>query len=163
MKTTLAALVLLTLVACGSPSESQPAAGGRGGGGAMPTTIDPESPVSCPPDCPDGGDNQPGPGKPKLVKPRPGMADLHPVGWDKAKPRGPRSVLVTYWSGVEPCNVLDHVDVVYRAKTIEITLYEGYDPAEPDAACIEIALLKGVKLTLDEPIDGRKLTDGAPS
>lgn len=131
-------------------------------GSDMPTAItpvDPESPVSD-----DGAvsDGMPAPGKPKMVTPRPGMKDLRPVGWDRAKVRGPRSVLVTYWSGVEPCNVLDHVDVTYNAKTIEITLYEGYDPDEPDAACIEIALLKGVKLTLEEPIDGRKLTDGAP-
>ena len=161
----LAGLVLLTLMACGSPTETEPGARARIGRSAMPTAItpvDPESPVSCPPDCPDGGDLEPQPGKPKIVEPRPGMKDVHPVGWDKAKARGPRAVLVTYWSGVEPCNVLDHVDIAYKAKTIEITLYEGSDPADPDAVCIEIALLKGVKLTLDEAVDGRKITDGAP-
>ena len=165
MKTTLAALVLLTLVACGSPSETQPGAGGRGGGstgspGSL-TPYDPESPVSCPPDCGDGGGDVK-PGKPKIVEPTPGMDDVHPVGWDKAKATGPRSVLVTYWSGVEPCNVLDHVDVVYNPKTVEITIFEGSNPADKNTACIEIALLKGVMVQLDEPLGGRKLTDGAP-
>ena len=165
MKTTIAALALIALVACGSPAETQPGARGSGGGsdgspGSM-TPFDPESPVSCPPDCGDGGGGDIEPGKPKIVEPRPGMDDIHPVGWDKAKVRGPRSVLITYWSGVEPCNVLDHVDVVYKEKTIEVTLFEGHDPSDEDTACIEIALLKGVELELDEAIDGRKIVDGA--
>jgi len=191
MKTTLAALVLLTLVACGSPAETQPGAGGPGGGsdgecrsepynpevdptppedvtnsdcepGSL-TPYDPESPVSCPPDCGDGavGDDLE-PGKPKIVEPRPGMEDLRPVGWEEAKVLGPRRLLISYWSGVEPCNVLDHVEVAYSADEVEVTLFEGSDPADKDGVCIEIALLKGVKLNLDEPLAGRKLTDGAP-
>ena len=101
-------------------------------------------------------------GRPEPVKPRPGMADLRPVAWEKARqtPDG-RHLRVVYWSGVEPCNVLDHVDVRYAEKKITVTLYEGSDPTQPDVACIEIALQKVVKLKLDEPVDGRKLVDGA--
>ena len=90
------------------------------------------------------------------------MTDLRQVSWEKARqtPDG-RHLRVVYWSGVEPCNVLDHVDVRYAKETITVTVYEGSDPTQPDVACIEIALQKVVKLKLDEPVDGRKLIDGA--
>ena len=96
------------------------------------------------------------------MRPRRGMADLRPVAWDKARRVSDgRSLRITYWSGVEPCNVLDHVDVEYTDSTIVVTLYEGHDPDGGDVACIEIALLKAVVVDLDEPVAGRKLVDGA--
>jgi hypothetical protein len=99
---------------------------------------------------------------PQMVKPRPGMADLHKVDWDKAKPRkNGRKILVSFWSGVEPCYVLDHFDVEYSAKTVTITLWEGHDPAHEDEACIEIALLKGTMVKLSEPLGDRQIVDGA--
>jgi hypothetical protein len=90
------------------------------------------------------------------------MDDLRPVPWDNARQTpGGRHLRVVYWSGVEPCNVLDHVDVDYGASKITVTLYEGSDPDEPDAMCIEIALQKVVRVALEEAVDGRKLMDGA--
>lgn len=120
----------------------------------------PEEPVTAPPapgaDVPDVG------GRPEPVRPRPGMADVRPVPWESARrtPSG-RSLRITYWSGVEPCNVLDHVDVEYEPSRIMVTLHEGHDPEAGDVACIEIALRKVVRVALQEPVDGRKIVDGA--
>lgn len=148
-------LILFLLGACGTSPDGG-AASGAGGSGSS----GPEEPVSSTPEP--GGDLGGASGRPQQVRPRAGMDNLRPVAWDKARPSADGDLLhVTYWSGVEPCNVLDHVDVRFREKTIEVTLYEGNDPAEPDTACIEIALLKAVKVRLDEPLDGRKIVDGA--
>jgi hypothetical protein len=98
----------------------------------------------------------------RLVEPRPGMEDLHPVSWEEAKVvGGGDTVLLTFHSGVEPCYVLDHATVVEDDKEIRITLYEGNDPKRRGAACIEIAVLKAVKVTLEEPVGDRKIVDGA--
>ena len=48
-----------------------------------------------------------------------------------------------------------------RATHVTITLYEGHDPDAGDVACIEIAVLKSVTITLDHPLDGRAIVDGA--
>lgn len=101
-------------------------------------------------------------GKPERVRPRPGMADVRRVPWEAARqiPDG-RHLRIVYWSGVEPCNVLDHVEIEYTPEEITVTLYEGSDPEQPDAVCIEVALRKVVRVALEEPIDGRKIVDGA--
>lgn len=96
------------------------------------------------------------------VTPRPGMADLYPMGWDRVDVADDdRTITVHFWSGIEPCYVLDHVDVAYADDTITITLYEGHDPQAEDVACIEIAMAKSVTIQLDEPIGARALVDGA--
>ena len=147
----------LLLVSCGSGAEPDVLAPA---GGAPSTPADPESPVSSAPypnvTLPPRG------GRAQRVKPRTGMADLRPVGWEKARQTSSgRALRVTYWSGVEPCNVLDHVEVDYAQKEIAVTLFEGHDPEAGDVACIEIALQKAVVVKLDEPVDGRKIVDGA--
>ncbi len=129
------------------------------GGGAPPVT-GPDAPVVMTPGG--GGDAPRSGGRPQRVRPRPGMADVHPVAWEKARQAASgRALKVTYWTGVEPCNVLDHVDVRYGSREITLTLYEGHDPAEPDTACIEVAVQRVVEVRLDEPVQGRKIVDGA--
>lgn len=148
-------LVVLSLAGCGGePTPTAP-------GNARPTaTSDPETPVSSTPD-PDAS-LPAGQGGAERVRPRPGMADLRQVAWEKARQTSSgRSLRVSYWSGVEPCNVLDRVDVDYSPTKIIVTLYEGHDPEAGDVACIEIALLKAVVVRLDEPVDERKIVDGA--
>ena len=147
----------LFLSACGSNPPDVRSVPGAGG---PLSTVDPESPVSSTPD-PNATLPQ-GDGRAQRVKPRSGMADLRPVGWEKARQTSSgRALRVTYWSGVEPCNVLDHVNVDYSPTEITVTLFEGHDPEAGDVACIEIALLKAVVVKLDEPVDGRKIVDGA--
>jgi hypothetical protein len=97
----------------------------------------------------------------KLVKPRPGMVRMQRVAWQRAEERGDRVVRVFFESGVEPCYVLDHVDVEYLDQEIRITLFEGSDPEAGDAVCIQIAVLKAVDVTLAEPVRGRRLVDGS--
>lgn len=95
------------------------------------------------------------------VVPTPGMSDVRPTGWIKATV-GPddRTVTLRFWSGVEPCYVLDHVDVAYAADGVTITLFQGSDPSAKDVACIDIAMLKQTTITLDQPLAGRPLLDG---
>ena len=97
----------------------------------------------------------------KVVQPRPGMENLHKTGWDRVEVLGSNRVRVHFVSGVEPCTVLDHVDVAYSADAIVITLFEGNDPASREMACIMIAQYKAVDINLAEPINGRKFVDGA--
>jgi hypothetical protein len=108
----------------------------------------------------DGKIMDPGDGA-QLVEPTPGMAGVRPNVFDHAVVGEDGTVTVFFWSGVEPCYVLDHVDVDYGAKAVTITLYEGHDPDAGDVACIEIALLKKVVVPLDEPVGDREIVDGA--
>lgn len=153
----------LLMAACGtagSDRRSAPGGSGNASSSSASASADPEQPVSSTPD-PDASLPQ-GQGRAQRVRPRPGMADLRRVAWEKARQTSSgRSLRVTYWSGVEPCNVLDNVDVRYKKSEIIVTLFEGYDPDQADVACIEIALLKAVVVPLEEPVEGRKLVDGA--
>ena len=119
------------------------------------------------PDTPLGGDAMPGTDAPEeptpeLVQPRPGMTNLRPVSWEKTEELSARKVLITFYGGVAPCDVLDSVKVKYGEKTVTISLFSGSDPKKPDAVCIQIAQLKAVEVELTEDLDGRALKDGAP-
>ncbi|MEA2460451.1 MAG: hypothetical protein QOH90_628 [Actinomycetota bacterium] len=138
------------LGACGNPTEAASS--------APTTTIDPDTPVSSTP----GSDDGTQPSGPRHVEPKPGQADVRPIGWQKAAVGADdRTVTIHFTSGVEPCYVLDHIDVRYGAKRVEITLFEGHEPSDEDVACIEIAEFKVTEVQLDEPLAGRKLVDGA--
>lgn len=151
-------LALLPLSACGVARDD--GGGDRPAGGGSTGRVDPDEPVTMTPE-PGSRVHDVDEG-PQRVQPRPGMADLRKIRWEKARQgSGGRSLLVTYWSGVEPCNVLDHIEVDYKPSRIVVTLYEGHDPAEGDVACIELALLKEVVVELDQPVRGRQIVDGA--
>ena len=154
----------------GSPGQSVP--GSTGDPGAPPDVSgsDPICVEETPPDdadadtpvagCSDGGD-VPVPRSSPVI-PRAGMADVRAIGWDRVDVAGDgRTLTVHFWSGVEPCSVLDRVDVRHGDDAVTITLHEGHDPAAEDVACIEIAVAKSVTITLDEPLGGRDLVDGA--
>ena len=98
----------------------------------------------------------------QLVEPTPGMADTRPHAFDHVVVNDDgSSVTVFFWSGVEPCYVLDHVDVDEGPDTITITLFEGHDTIADNVACIDIALLKKVVVQLDGPVGDRTIVDGA--
>ena len=98
----------------------------------------------------------------QLVEPTPGMADVRSHIFDHfVVSDDGLSVTVFFWSGVEPCYVLDHVDVDEGPGTVTITLFEGHDTSAGDVACIDIALLKKVVVQLDEPVGDRTVVDGA--
>jgi hypothetical protein len=98
----------------------------------------------------------------QLVEPTPGMTDVRPRIFDHAVANDDgTSITVFFWSGVEPCYVLDHVDVDHGPRTITVTLFEGHDASAGDVACIEIALLKKVVVRPDAPVGDRRIVDGA--
>lgn len=151
-------LAALLGVACGEPAADVDVGGSpvADDPSAEEPTSGPGSPVQSSP-----GVVAPEPGpQASPVEPQPGQQDVRAVGWDAAKPLGENEVRIRYWSGIEPCYVLDRVEVDYRQNAVEITLFEGHAPTEEDVACIELALLKQVTVTLDEPLGGRKVTDG---
>ena len=98
----------------------------------------------------------------QLVEPTPGMADVRPHIFDHAVVGDDgSSVTIFFWSGVEPCYVLDHVDIDEGPDAVTITLFEGHDTTDGDVACIDIALLKKVVVQLDGPVGDRAIVDGA--
>jgi hypothetical protein len=112
-----------------------------------------------------GGGGNPGPipsPKPQIVEPTPGMTDVRPTPFDMATiGEDDRTLAITFWSGVEPCSVLDHVEVVEGPRAVTVTLFQGSDPSAGQVACIDIAALKQVTVTLDQPLAGRDIVDGA--
>ena len=121
-------------------------------------SADPNTPVSS--DC--GNPGEPGTGEPQVVEPTPGMVNVMPTAFDTATiGEDDTTLTIVFWSGVEPCSVLDHVDVSYGADAVTVTLFQGNDPNAGQVACIEIAVQKQVTITLDEPLAGRAIVDGA--
>ena len=99
----------------------------------------------------DPGVVDPGLGEPKLVVARPGQLNPHPVGATLLEPsvEGRRVLVkITWYSGVEPCHVLDSVDVDQGGNEFVLTLVEG--TSDPNAMCIEIAELKATIVDLGE-------------
>ena len=122
----------------------------------------PDAPVSytmCPGDP--GLSPEPVPG-PQIVEPTPGMANVRARPFDAATVGDDdRTVTIDFWSGIEPCTVLDRVAIEYGPRDVAVTLFEGNDPVAADVACIEIAVQKQVVIVLDEPLNGRTIVDGA--
>jgi len=124
------------------PSADDGAAGGGSTGGNVgsgggvivdPTPVDPAA------------------GEPAIVMPKAGQKNTHPVAPIslRASVNG-RHVLVkvSWWSGVEPCNVLDSVRVERSGTGIALTIIEG--SSDLDAMCIEIAQLKATIVDLGD-------------
>lgn len=135
-----------------SPAPSQPAidlpasldpGGGGSDGSAGSRVVDPGVPVD--PNDPAGA------GQAKLVRPQPGQKDPHPVAVTKLETSvDGRHVLVkvSWYSGIEPCSVLDSVEVKRTGSEISIAPLEGI--GDPNAVCIEIAVLKATIVDLGE-------------
>lgn len=123
-----------------------------------PETTDTRPPVATSPTQPEPDPSLP---QSKVVTPRPGMENVHKTPWDRSEILGDRTVRVHFVSGVEPCTVLDRVEVDHRSGTIVITLFEGNDPAAGEVACIMLAQFKAVDVQLSEPVGARSITDGA--
>jgi hypothetical protein len=150
-----ASIALLALAAVAGAGTTpaapdQPVAQGPGDGNVAGTCL-----VGHP-DC-----NDTGFGGPQVVEPTPGMADVRARPYDTAVIADDDvTVTIDFVSGVEPCYVLDHVDVAYAADAVTITLFEGHDPNAGDVACNDIGVFKRVVITLDQTLAGRTLVDG---
>jgi hypothetical protein len=130
------------------PSVTPTAVGSVSSGTAVSTNTEPiDWPASATP-APVGGA--------KLVVPRPGMLDVHPVPWAYLEQRS-----AYYYAGVEPCVVLDSVKVDYRKDTIAISLFTGSDPEQQGRMCMALARATAVDVTLADPPAGRAYIDGS--
>jgi hypothetical protein len=119
-------------------------------------SADPDGVVGSTPGA--GGDPNP---SPSYTEPQPGQEDVRAIAWDSYNADQKGRLYVSYYSGVEPCYVLDRIDVVERETKVTVTLWEGHAPGSEDVACIEIAELKTTVIQLEEPLGDRKLLDGA--
>jgi hypothetical protein len=149
-------LTALALAACSAgaapsgpvPDATAPTPGASQGGGGG-SSGDPGSgdlPGSIHP-----GPVDPGMGEAELVIPHPGQLNPHPVTAIGLEPNiDGRHVTVklTWYSGVEPCYVLDSVRVDQAGGEILLTIIEG--SSDLNAACIEIAKLKATIVDLGE-------------
>jgi hypothetical protein len=93
------------------------------------------------------------------VEPRDGLTDIRKTRFDRSVTRrGGRALDLFFWSGVEECYGVDHVDVEYFRYKIKVTIFEGRDPRAE--TCIELAVRKVVRVELDERVGNRTIVDG---
>lgn len=126
------------------PPVDSPAGGGGGSDGSAGSGVGISPPVGVDP-------VDPGAGQARLVVPKPGQRDPRPVAPIKLEISiDGRHVLVkvSWYSGVEPCSVLDSVKLEQSGSDIAITPLEGI--GDPNAICIEIAVLKATIVDLGE-------------
>ena len=106
-----------------------------------------DAPISAPP-APAGPVE---PGQPTLVLPKPGQHDVHDVAVEQlsAKVAGHHVVLnARWWSGIEPCSVLDSVAATRNGQAITVAVREGSSGAE--MMCADIAMLKVTPIDLGD-------------
>jgi hypothetical protein len=150
-----AVALAVLLAACGGSGPDAPV--------SAPDPVPPPGAGGTPPDAAVApGAGAPG-GDPQIVVPRSGMADVRPRPWEWATPRegDERVVDITFWSGVEPCAVLERVDVDERDDAVVVTLFEGRDPGSARVPCPDLAVQKQVSVELSEPLGARQVLDGA--
>jgi hypothetical protein len=131
-----------------SPSPSPSASVDPGGGGS---SGDPGTGIGGVPVDPAPVD----PGQARLVVPVAGQLDPHPVAVTLLEPSvdGRRVIVKASWySGVEPCNVLDSVKVDQGGNEFVLTVIEG--TGDPNAMCIEIAEYRATIVDLGELAPG---------
>jgi len=103
---------------------------------SLPSAVPSPSEDTSPSSEPSGGGLPP----PRVVTPKPGQLDVHPIAAEQlAATVTGRNVVVeiTYASGVEPCYVLDSIVVERGDHAFTITLRQGHGPG--DAVCIQLA------------------------
>ena len=137
------ALVVVLLVGCGDASRT----------GA--TGASPDAPVTA------AASPSPGAGSgPREVRPEGGLENPTPSAWEDAEVLdGGRAARLIWYSGVEECYGLDHVEVDYGEDKVTVTLYAGARASKKP--CIELAEQVVTTVRFDEPLGDRKLVDGS--
>jgi hypothetical protein len=148
-------------IASGGGASSDPGTGAPGSTPACESCdpIDPTHP-SVPSDPEEPVTGAPGPVEPapadgaKRVKPEPGIVNAIPVTFDHVTVGADgRTLSIYYYGGVEDCYGLHSVDVSRNDDgSLGISILEGGRANLGDVACIEIAMLKVVDVTIDEPV-----------
>ena len=131
---------LLTLVVALAACSVRPAAS-TAPSVAPSSSAPPDTPVTAPPRDPSADPSIEPPVGAKPIVPKPGVAiNVHPVNAESLSALvdgSTISVTATWWSGVEPCTILDSIVVDKGDGTYTVTLREGNSPQE--IACIAIA------------------------
>ncbi|MFF5209944.1 hypothetical protein [Streptosporangium sp. NPDC000396] len=100
--------------------------------------------------------------EPKPTWPKGHTVNPRKVRWLTAKrTKDARNLQIVWWSGVEPCFVLDRVSVKETAKQVTVTLWEGPSSKAKNMACIAVAVQKVTVVKLKAPLGKRKIVDGA--
>ncbi len=151
-------LLVLLVAACGGDDSGEVDAGGVPAGPASPatsTTIDPDTPVSSPPQT--DGDTVPFTWT--RIEPTEDLVDPVVATPDEIvpDPDDPNAVLVHFYGGVQECygaraRIFGEDDTVVR-----ILLETGGQPDAGDTACIEIAEAQELQVVLDSPVGDRQL------
>ena len=125
--------LIVALGACAGSAATQSPTGGA--------SVPPDTPVTATPTDPSSDPSVEPPVGAKPVVPKPGQAiNVHPVAAESLAARvdGSRIVVTaTWWSGVEPCTILDSIVVDKGDGMYMVTIREGSSPQE--IACIAIA------------------------
>ena len=157
-KAALSVIVIVSVLVVGAVAyasrggeDSDPSAGGSitvpGGNGSVIHDVPSDEPIVGP--------------EPQVVEPRAGMAGTYARAFDSAAiGADDRTLTIDFVGGVEPCYVLDRVEVDYGVDAVTVTLYDGHEPGAGEVACIDIGILERVIVELDEPLDGRAIVDG---
>lgn len=131
-RTTLAvavlALSLVTAACAGSGASTEPS----------PSANPPASAPATEP--PANAFEPPLEGEPRIIVPKPGQRDVRAISAESlhaAVDGRSVSIAIDWWSGVEPCSILDSIVIEAGDGTFAVTLREGRGPE--DVACIAIA------------------------
>ena len=149
-------LLGLVVAACGEPSSEE--SGNDSGAGAPPATPkDPDPPVSS---SPDPGGRRMGEMKAMPVVAQEGLVETRPHAYEKVEVVNSGDALAIYfYDGLEACGGVDHAHLTYEAERVIVNLFTGRNPEAE--VCTEQAVYKVFTVELTEPLDGRKLVDGA--
>jgi hypothetical protein len=148
----LALVAVLAATACGEPSSNDGGAPAGDAGGRQ----DPDDPVSSTPD-PGGGQ---GSMKALEVELRDQLVQPREHPFEKSKVvEGGEAVELYFWDGIQACGGPQRVESEYRAGEVALTLFVGRNPRAE--VCTEQAVYKVLTVSLDEPLDGRQVVDGA--
>lgn len=124
--------------------------------GSSPTPSDAGPPSEAPAASEPPGIGEPEPGGVELVEPQAGQQNVHPVALERmdVTSSGTMVSVDAYWtSGVDPCYVLDRVEVkTNNDQTVDVTIQEG--TSDPDAICVMMAVAKHTIFSFEVPSTG---------
>ena len=125
--------------------------------GSSPAPSDEPPPSPAPTASASPGIGEPEPGGVELVEPQAGQQNVHPVAVERMDATASGTVVSVdaYWtSGVDPCYVLDRVEVRLDNddRTADVTILEG--TSDPDAICVMMAVSKHTIFSFEVPNTG---------
>ncbi|MDQ4058137.1 MAG: hypothetical protein M3124_03325 [Actinomycetota bacterium] len=144
-------VAVLSATACEGAASDDGGATNQGAGGQQP-----DDPVTSTPDS--GGGRRAM--KALEVELRDGLVQprRHPFEDSKVVGDG-EAVELYFWDGIQECGGPQRVESEYRVDEIVLTLFVGRNPEAE--VCTEQAVYKVLTVPLEEPLDGRRVLDGA--